>query len=134
MSSSTLRPTAASSIPWALVLVLAGVALTRPLLNMTGLAQLWGKPATPLIATAAITGIWVMAMVLSRHPRPVQTLVLVGLTYAVLATALSAVASPVLDGELSGPLTNPFALVAMLAVNAAWGSVAGVLAAAFRAA
>src|SRR5690606_40748902 len=79
MSSSTLRPTAATSIPWALVLVLAGVALTRPLLNMTGLAQLWGKPATPLIATAAITGIWVMAMVLSRHPRPVQTLVLVGL-------------------------------------------------------
>ncbi|GAA1546893.1 hypothetical protein [Nocardioides humi] len=117
-----------SATPWPLVLTLAAVALVRPLLSITGLADDWGRPLTPLLATAAITAVWIGAVLVTRQADPVRVLVATGLVYAVLATALSGVLSPILDGELHGPLTNPIALVAMLAVNAGWGALAGMLA------
>jgi len=108
------------------------LALVRPLLNIAGLSDDWGKPATPLLATAAITIIWIAGVVVTRQAKPVLTLVLAGLTYAVLAMAMSGVLSPLLGGELRGPLTSPLAIPGVLAVNAFWGLLAGLIAAAFR--
>jgi hypothetical protein len=114
------------SIP--LVVALGAFALVRPVLSITGLAEAWGKPATPLVATALITAVWVAVVVATRQARPVVTLVGAGLTYAVLATLMSAILSPILDGELRGPLAFPPALIGVLWVNALWGAAAGTIA------
>lgn len=118
----------ARSLPWPLVIALGTFALVRPLLSITGLADDWGRPATPLVATAVITLVWVLAVVVTRQPEPVRTLVAAGLVYAVLSVALSGILSPILEGDLQGPLTDPFALVSVAVVNAVWGAVAGVVA------
>jgi len=125
---TSLRPASRSRTPWPLVLTLAAVALVRPLLNITGLADDWGRPATPVLATVAVTAVWVAGVLVTRQPDPVRVLALTGLAYAGLATVLSGVLSPILDGELHGPLTNPVALAAVCAVNAAWGALAGMIA------
>jgi hypothetical protein len=117
-----------NGVSWRLVAALGAFALVRPLLSITGLADDWGKPTTPLLATVVITVVWIAAVLIARQPRPLETLVLVGLAYAVLATVLSGVLSPVLEGELQGPLTNPIALVAMLVINGVWGLFAGAIA------
>jgi hypothetical protein len=62
----------------------------------------------------------------------VLTLVVVGLTYAVLSMLLAAVLSPLLTGEAQGPLANPVAIVPVLLTNAVWGALAGLLALAVR--
>lgn len=116
-------------LSWPLVVGLATFALSRPLLSITGLAEEWGKPATPLVATAVITLVWVVAAARFARQAPVLTLVATGLTYAGLAIVLSAVLSPVLDGQASPIVTNPFAVVGVLSTNAVWGLVAGGLAA-----
>lgn len=117
------------NLHWPLVLGLGAFALLRPLLNIAGLMDLLGRPVGPVLVTAGITVVWIVA-VTARRVDPVPTLVGVGLTYGVLATVLSGVLSPVLTGELQGPLATPFlsGVVAVLAVNAVWGGVAGVLA------
>ena len=125
-------PPTGRAVSWPLVLTLAVVALVRPLLSITGLADEWGKPATPLLATLAITSVWVWAVVATRQREPVLTLVLVGVTYAVLATVLSAALSPIVHGELQGPLARPAGLVGVLSVNALWGMIAGLMALPFR--
>ncbi|WP_435769610.1 hypothetical protein [Nocardioides sp. SYSU DS0651] len=116
------------SLPWPLVVALGAFALVRPLLSITGLADDWGRPATPLVATAVITLVWVLAVVVTRQTRPVATLLAAGLVYAALSVTLSAILSPILEGELQGPLTNPFAVISVAVVNVAWGAVAGVVA------
>jgi hypothetical protein len=116
-------------VSWPLVLGLAVLALVRPLLSITGLADEWGKPATPLVATAVITLVWVVAAVRFARQAPVLTLVLTAVSYAVLAVVLSAILSPLLDGEASEVVTNPFAILGVLSTNVVWGLVAGGLAA-----
>ncbi|OOC56167.1 MULTISPECIES: hypothetical protein [Nocardiopsis] len=124
-----------SDVPWALVLGLGALALLRPLLSITGVTERLGwSPFLQWGTTALVTLVWVAAVVVARVPRPLITLVYTGLAYAVFATVLSAVLSPIMLGELRGPATNPFALVAVLAVNALWGLVAGAVALAARSA
>lgn len=126
---STPRLTASlSGVSWRLVVALGAFALLRPLLSISGLADHWGKPATPLLATAVISVAWITAVVITRQERPLETLVLAGLTYAVFAAVLSGVLSLTLEGVLQGPLAHPFALVAMLVVNGVLGLLAGAVA------
>jgi hypothetical protein len=122
-----------SDIPWSLVLGLGALALVRPLLSITGVTgTLDWSPWLQLGVTAAVTVAWVAAVVVARAPRPLLTLVYTGLAYGVFAIVLSAVLSPLLTGGLQGPVTHPFGLVAVLAVNAFWGLAAGAIALAIR--
>ncbi|MBO8188690.1 hypothetical protein [Streptomyces spirodelae] len=117
---------------WPVVIGLAVVALVRPLFSITGLSGSLGRPATPLILTAAISVLWVGAGVLSRVREPLPTLVAAGLAYALGTLVLSGVLSPLLDGELAGPLARPQSIVPLFAVNAAWGALCGVCAVGLR--
>ncbi len=119
---------AVRSLSWPLVLCLGALALVRPLMNVTGLADAIGRPAAPLLATLVLSVVWVVAIVVARPPAPLATGIAVGLAYGVLAIVLSAVLSPILTGELQGPVANPFAIVPMLLTNAVWGALAGLAA------
>lgn len=89
-------------------------------------------PLAALVLTLVVTAVWVLVVGLGRSRRPVLTLTLAGLVYAVATIPLSAVLSTLIDGEMSGPLANPVAIVPLLALNAGWGALAGVLAAGVR--
>jgi len=129
------RPGPFSDIPWSLVLGLGALALLRPLLGVTGVAEaLDWSPFLQLGTTVLITVAWVGAVLVARVPRPLLTLVYAGVAYAVFSTVLSAVLSPLLRGELQGPLTHPFALVGVLATGTLWGLLAGAIALGVRAA
>lgn len=115
-----------SGITWPLALGLGALALIRPLLRVTGIADALALgPLVPVATTVLITVSWIAAVLIARAPRPFPTLVLTGVTYGVFSIALSAVLSPILDGRLQGPLTDPLALVMVFLLNAAWGAVAG---------
>ncbi|MCO1660214.1 hypothetical protein [Pseudonocardia humida] len=121
------------SLHWPLVLGLGALALLRPLIRIIGTQTgIEEPPAVAIAATLAISLVWIAVVGLTGVAHPVLTLVMVGLTYAVLSILLSAVLSPVLTGELRGPLAVPIAIVPVLAVNALWGLVAGALAVAVR--
>lgn len=122
------------ALPWHLILGLGTLALVRPLFSIVGLTDRLGQPATSLTLTALITLVWVLVVGLSRVTRPVATLVATGLVYATFAVLLSGILSPLLDGQLHGPLTNPLALVAVYVTNGVWGLIAGVLAVVVRSA
>ncbi|WP_344127679.1 hypothetical protein [Saccharopolyspora halophila] len=118
-------------VSWPLALALGAFALVRPLLSMAGVMDDLGRPVAPLVATAVISAVWIVAVGVSRGRHPVLTLVAAGLVYGVLAVVMSAVGSLLLTGQLQGPLTTPWGVgvVATLVVNAVWGAVTGVLAA-----
>lgn len=123
MSSTPPRP---SSL---LILGLGLLALVRPLASIVVEQSGHDLGAAPrLLLTAAITLVWVAVVGLGRAPRPLLTLVLAGLVYAVAAIVLSGILSPLLLGHPSGPLAQPLAIVPMLLVNALWGLIAGLLA------
>lgn len=117
-------------LPWPLIVALSVVALIRPVMSIVGLMDQLGRPITPILATVGITIVWVAVVVLRRVEAPVATLVVTGVLYGVFAVVLSGVLSLALEGELQGPLATPggFGVVATLAVNALWGTIAGVLA------
>ena len=121
-------PTVFQRLNWPLVMGLAALALIRPLFSIVGLSDALGKPATPLLLTAAISLIWVLIVGFSRVREPVLTLVAAGLAYAIAVIVLSAVLSPILSGELQGPLAMPLAILPLFITNAIWGAVAGCLA------
>lgn len=121
--NTTARPN------WALSAVLGLFALVRPAVRIVASQQEIDLPTlVPLALTVAITVVWVLAAVLTGDRNPVHTLAAAGLVYAVGAVVVSGVLSPLLDGELRGPLANPIAVVPMLVVNVGWGLVAGALA------
>ena len=122
----TTTPPRPSSL---LILGLGLLALVRPLASIVVEQSGHELGAAPrLLLTAAITLVWVAVVGLGRAPRPLLTLVLAGLVYAVAAIVLSGILSPLLLGHLSGPLAQPLAIVPMLLVNALWGLIAGLLA------
>lgn len=124
--SANRPPTPSSgSVSWPLVILLGVVALARPLARITDAAD---SQVGVLLLTLVVTAVWVLVVGLGRTSRPVLTLTLAGVAYVVMTLPLSAVLSTVLDGSFSGPLANPVAIVPLLAVNAAWGALAGVLA------
>lgn len=112
-----------------LILALALIALARPLTNsVTDQAGTVLGPLIPLGWTLLISLVWIGVVGLTRTARPVLTLVLTALAYAVFAIILSGILSPILLGHLEGPLANPLAIVPMLATNAVWGLFTGALA------
>lgn len=113
---------------WPLVAVLVAVALVRPLFSVVGLSDTLGKPVTPIVLTVAVSLVWILAAGLGRVRHPLLTLLATGLGYALASLVLSAVLSPLLTGELQGPLTRPFAIIPLFAVNAGWGAVCGLCA------
>ena len=132
---TTSSDTAAPSdrrINWLLILGLGVLALIRPVFSIAGFSDALGKPATPIILTMAISLVWILSVGLTRVARPVVTLVLAGVVYAVLAIALSGILSPLLSGELQGPLQNPAAVVSVLITNVAWGAITGLIALSLR--
>lgn len=119
-------------VSWPLVLGLGAIALVRPLGRTTGVTDALGTPAGALLLTLLVTAAWVAIVGLGRVPRPVLTLTLAGLAYGVYVVPLSAVLSVALTGTLQGPGAVPFAVAPVLATNALWGAVAGLLALAVR--
>ncbi len=112
-----------------LILALALIALARPLTNIV--ADQAGTdlgPLVPLGWTLLISLVWIAVVGLTGTARPVLTLVLAALAYAVFAIILSGILSPILLGRLEGPLANPLAIVPLLATNAVWGLLTGALA------
>lgn len=127
------RPT----LQWRLILLLGAFALIRPLMHITGITPEDGGIAKGLLAigaTAVISAVWILAVLMARVERPFLTLVLAGVTYAVLSMILSAVLSPILEGELQGPFAHPIAIPSVLIVNAIWGAVTGGIALGLRSA
>ncbi len=117
-----------AGLSWPAVISLGLLALARPLARITGADEVLGTPGGPLLLTLAVTAAWVLVVGLGRVPRPVLTLTLAGVTYALATLPLSAVLSTVIDGVPAGPLVNPVAIVPVLLLNAGWGALAGVLA------
>ena len=116
------------NLRWPLVVGLGVIALVRPLMSILGLMDRLGRPAAPLLATLAISILWIAVVGLSRVERPVLTLVFAGIVYGVLSIILSGILSPILTGQLQGPLATPFAVIPLLVVNAIWGAVTGAIA------
>lgn len=125
----TTPQTPPQSLRWPLILGLGLAGLARPVTNIvldrTG-ADLGA--VVPLTWTLLISLLWIAVVGLTRTARPVLTLVLTSLTYAVGAILLSSILSPLLLGHLAGPLAHPIALVPMLLTNAVWGALTGALA------
>lgn len=117
---------------WPLVAGLAVLALVRPLFSIVGLSDSLGKPATPLILTAAISLVWVLVVGLGSVHEPVLTLTAAGVAYALASIVLSGILSPILTGELQGPLATPFAVIPLVVTNLIWGAVCGLLALALQ--
>lgn len=111
-----------------LAAVLAAVALVRPLFSITDATDALGRPGTPLVLTVLISVIWILAAGLGRVREPLLTLVTAGVLYALATIALSGVLSPILDGELQGPLAKPVSIVPLILFNAFWGAVCGLCA------
>ena len=115
-----------------LAIGLAAFALIRPLMNMLGLLEKIGQPFASISVTILISAIWVGAAVWFRVESPVKTLLYTGIAYGVFAILISAIASPILEGQLQGPITNPFAIVSVILTNAVWGAITGLIAAAVQ--
>lgn len=113
---------------WPLIVGMGALALIRPFMNMTGLMDVLGRPFGPIMMTVLISVAWLAIVVVGRVRAPVRTLVFTGAVYGMFAIAISAILSPILTGQLSGPITNPFAIVSVLITNAIWGLAVGLVA------
>lgn len=113
---------------WPLIIGMGALALIRPLMNITGLMEGLGRPSGPIFLTVLISVAWLAIVVAANVHQPLLTLTFTGITYGVFAILISAILSPLLTGEFSGPLTSPFATVAVLVTNAMWGAVVGLFA------
>ena len=125
-SMATMTVTKRLNWPW--ILGFALIALVRPLFSILGLSDAFGKPATPILLTVAITAVWVLIAGFGKVRDPLITLVGAGVAYAVIVAVGSAILSPILTGQLQGPLAMPFSIIPLLLLNAVWGAVAGALA------
>ncbi|HIW11672.1 MAG TPA: hypothetical protein H9891_00700 [Candidatus Salinicoccus stercoripullorum] len=112
-----------------LIITLAMVALIRPLMSIIGISEIVGKPVASITSTIVISIIWIAAVTIKNETRPVITLMMTGIAYAITAMILSGILSPILTGTLQGPLTNSFAIISMLMTNIVWGFVTGIAAA-----
>ena len=97
---------------------------------MLGLSERIGQPFASITATIIISLVWIAVAVVLRVKQPAVTLLLAGVAYGIFAIVLSAIASPILSGQLKGPLTTPYAIVSVLLTNGIWGFLAGIAASA----
>jgi len=112
------------------MLALGLLALTRPLMKIVGLIQIFGNEAIgSIIMTLLISFVWIIITVKKELENPVQVLVGAGVCYAILVTIASGILSPLLDGRLQGPLSNPVAFISVFFTNVVWGLITGSIAA-----
>ena len=115
-------------LPWKLILILALVQLTRPVLSTAGFFDNF-RPQGPIIATALIALIWISAVVIGDVREPVKVLAMAGATYAVLGVAMAVLLqaffawSP--EETASIPLLLSAGLVGGIVVNVIWGAFLG---------
>lgn len=114
---------------WKLITTLSILAFIRPLMSILGISDAIGKPLVSITATIVISIIWIAAVYIKQDSQPLLTLVFVGIAYGILAIVISGLLSPILTGQLQGPLTNPFAIVSVLITNSIWGFITGAIAA-----
>ncbi len=114
------------------ILGLGALALVRPIMKMTGIMDLIGQQFGSILMTILISLAWLVIVLIKKPASPVVILIFAGMSYALYAVILSGLISPLLDGKLQGPLTNPFALVSVFAINAIWGFVVGFIAKTLR--
>lgn len=109
----------------AALLGLAGLA--RPVLSITGAYDSGplAKPVGPLLLTALVSVVWILAAVLRRVPKPVHTLAAAGVFYALFAILLNWSLQPFLESAETIPLPG---YVAMPVFNALQGAVLGLIA------
>jgi hypothetical protein len=119
----------ARSPNWLVALGLASLALLWPLVELTGVSDVLGRPATPLLILAAVFGTWVAVVGLGRVPQPVLTLTVTGLTYGVLVILLGVVFGD--RGEVNGVILV-IAGVFELGQATVFGAIAGLLASAVQ--
>ncbi len=112
---------------WQLAVGLGALALVRPLLSIVGIAEMLGKPVVSIGSTLVITIIWVW-VASQKSEDPIKTLAATGITYGLLAIILSAILSPILTGQLQGPVLSIYGISSVLITNLIWGVVAGLLA------
>ena len=117
---------------WSLILGMGALALLHPFMHIIGMTEALGRPFGPLLIMGFISLIWLVIVGFGKVRAPILTLTLTGLTYGVFAILISAIVSPLLEGRLSGPITNPFAFVAVLITNALWGLFVGLVARALQ--
>lgn len=112
-------------LSWPLVVGFGSLALLWPLVDVVGLDEALGQPATALLVLAVVGLAWVLGAGLGRVPRPVATLTLAGVVYGVLLLGLSLALDvrPSVDGRIA-------AVVAIMEIarSAGLGALAGVLA------
>lgn len=115
-----------------LILGLGAIALIRPMLKITGIIHLVGEQFGSILMTVLISLVWLFTVVNKNSQYPVRILIFSGITYAVFAIILSGILSPIINGELQGPLTNPLALISVFVTNSIWGLTIGVIALGIR--
>jgi len=111
-----------------LMLGLGALALIRPVMKMFGVMDLIGQAFGSILLTVLISLAWILIVLVKRVADPVTVLIGAGLSYALFAIVLSGIASPILDGQLQGPLTNPLATISVFVTNAIWGLILGIIA------
>ena len=113
---------------WPVIIGLGAVGLARPILSVAGVYDDDGalpKPGGPLLLTAVISLIWLVAAVVLRLKQPVLSLALVGVAYSVLAILMNLVLQPILDSAESIPVPG---MIAMTITNAIQGAILGLIA------
>lgn len=108
-------------------IILAAIALIRPFFSIVGLTEYFGQPYTSITLTLIISLIWICTVVISQDKKPIQTLVMAGIFYAIFAIVISGILSPILLGELRGPLLNPLAIISVFITNIIWGLIVGCI-------
>lgn len=115
-------------VNWLLVIGLSSLALIRPLMSMLGLLERIGQPMASITVTIIISIVWIAVVLQFRVDHPLKTLLYTGIAYGIWAILISAIVSPILTGQLQGPVTNPFAMVSVILTNAIWGLITGWIA------
>jgi hypothetical protein len=118
-------------LPWMLILILALIQLTRPILSIAGLFDDF-RPQGPLIATALIALIWIGVAVVGNVREPVKVLAMAGATYAVIGVGMAVFLQTFLTWSPEETASIPLLLIAGLiggiVVNVIWGSLLGLVA------
>jgi hypothetical protein len=114
-----------------LILILALIQLTRPILSTAGFFDNF-RPQGPIIATALIALIWIGVAVMGNVREPVRVLAMAGATYGVIGVAMAVFLQTFLHGApketASIPLLLSAGLIGGIVVDVIWGTLLGFVA------
>lgn len=114
-------------INWKIAIALSIFALIRPVMSIIGVTEFIGQPYASLTLTLLISIVWIVTIIYKDIETPIYHLVVTGILYALFAIVLSAVLSPILLGQLMGPLTHSFAIFSVFMTNIVWGGITGII-------